>query len=99
MLARPDVLGRVARWITEQLAFLAVLAVLAGAFSYLLAAPAHWRRGTIVIASALLLAGVLRAGAADVLGGHAPRPAPRARRRGLPMLGGVILGVDIRLHN
>jgi Protein of unknown function (DUF3017) len=93
------VLGRVARWIVEQLAFLAVLAVLAAAFGYLLAAPEQWRHGTIVIAAALLLAGVLRAALPTSWVGMLV-----VRHRALDavaylMLGGVILGVEIRLHN
>ena len=67
-------------------------------FGYLLVAPAHWRRGTGLIAAAMLLAGGAPGGAAHGAGGPA-----RGAARGLDavrylLLGGVILGVDIRLH-
>ena len=97
----PDVLGRAARWIVEQLAVPGRPRRPGRARSaYLLAAPEQWRRGTIAIAAALLLAGVLRARAARALGGHARRPAPRcSTRRVYLVLGGVILGAEIRLHS
>jgi hypothetical protein len=92
------VLSRALRWITEQLAFLLVLAVLAAAFGYLLVEPGRWGRTSGVVAAAVLLAGVLRA----VL------PLARVgmlavRSRWLDsacylVLGGVILAVDLRLH-
>jgi hypothetical protein len=93
-----DVLTRAWHWITEQLAFLVVLVILAAAFLYLIVEPGRWGRGSGVVAVAVLLAGVLRL----VL------PAARAgllavRSRWVDVvtylvLGGVILGVDIRLH-
>jgi apolipoprotein N-acyltransferase len=54
------VLGRVGRWISEQFAFLLVLAVLAAAFGYLTIDPTHWSRVAGVVAVALLLAGGVR---------------------------------------
>jgi hypothetical protein len=93
------VLGRAARWVVEQFAFLAVLGVLAAAFCYLLVEPGQWRRGAVLIAAALFLAGVLRAAL----------PGSRVgmlvvRHRALDaiaylVLGGVILGAEIRLHS
>jgi hypothetical protein len=91
-------LGRAARWVTAQLAFLAVLAVLLAAFLYLVVAPGRWGRVSGIVAVAVLLAGLLRA----VL------PTPRVgllavRARWVDtvlylVLGGLILGLDIRLH-
>ena len=90
--------GRVRGWISEQLASVSVLVVVAAAFGYLLVDPGRWRRSSGVIAVAMLLAAVLRA----VL------PPPRAgllavRSRWLDVaiylaLGGLILAVDIQLH-
>ena len=81
-----------------QVAFLTVLAVMLVAFVYLIVAPGRWGRGSGIVAVAVLLAGVLRA----VL------PTPRVgllavRARWVDtvlylVLGGLILGLDIRLH-
>jgi hypothetical protein len=91
-------LGRAGRWVAAQLAFLGVLVVLFAAFLYLLIVPGRWGRVSGVVAVAVLLAGLLRA----VL------PTPRAgllavRGRWVDtvlylVLGGLILGLDIRLH-
>jgi hypothetical protein len=92
------VLTRARRWIIEQIAFLVVLVILGVAFLYLIVEPGRWGRGSGVVAVAVLLAGLLRL----VL------PTARAgllavRSRWLDVLtylvlGGLILGVDIRLH-
>jgi hypothetical protein len=81
-----------------QVPFLIVLVVLFAAFVYLLVVPGRWGRVSGVVAVAVLLAGLLRA----VL------PTPRAgllavRARWIDTvlylaLGGLILGLDIRLH-
>jgi hypothetical protein len=55
------VLARALRWTVAQLAFLAVLALFAVAFCYLLAAPHRTGRVTGLFAAAMLLAGVERA--------------------------------------
>jgi hypothetical protein len=93
------VLGRGWRWIVEQSAFLVVLVLLLAAFAYLIVEPGRWGRSCGVVAVSLLLAGLLRA----VLS------TPRAgllvvRSRAVDsvmylVLGGVILGLDIRLHH
>jgi hypothetical protein len=49
--------GRRAR---AQLPFLIVLAVIAGGALYLGVSPGHWRRGSGLIAAAMLLAGLFR---------------------------------------
>jgi hypothetical protein len=92
------VLARALRWITEQFAFLVVVAVLAAAFGYLIVEPGRWGRTSGVVAVAVLLAAVLRA----VL------PVSRVgllavRSRWFDAacylaLGGVILAIDLRLH-
>jgi hypothetical protein len=85
--------------VRDQLAFLTVaLGVLAG-FLYLLVQPTHWRRGTGVIAVALLIGAVLRL---VVRGYGAGLLAVRGRWTDTALylvLGGLILAVDIRLHS
>ena len=82
----------------EQRAFLAVLVVLAAGFVYLLIEPSHWRRGTGVMAVALLGAAVLRV----LLRGYdAGLLAVRSKWLDAVfylVLGGCILAVDIRLQ-
>jgi Flp pilus assembly protein TadB len=93
------VLRRAWQWTVEQLAFLAVLAVLAAAFVYLLVEPGHWRRGSGVVATATLLAAVLRAVLPPRRAGLL---AVRARWIDVvvyALMGGVILGAAIRLHS
>ena len=92
-------LGRVGRWILDQLPFLVVFGLFAAAFGYLLAAPEQWRRGTSVIAAALMLAGVLRAVLPSRwIGMLAVRSRPLDAIAFL-VLGGVILAAEIRLHS
>jgi hypothetical protein len=93
------VLGRAARWVLEQVAFLVVLAVMVGAFAYLLAAPGQWRGGTIVIAAGLLLAGVLRAALPGSWLGMLVMRNRAVDAVAFLLLGGVILGAEIRLHS
>jgi ABC-type uncharacterized transport system permease subunit len=93
------VLGRAWQWTVEQLAFLAVLAVLAAAFVYLIFEPGHWRRGSGAVAAATLLAALLRAVLPQARAGLL---AVRARWIDVLLyvvIGGVILGVAIRLHS
>ena len=83
---------------SEQAAFLVVIALIAIGFGYLVVAPGRWGRVAGIFAVALVVGGVLRA----VL------PTERAgllvvRSRWLDticqvVLGGLILAVDIRLH-
>jgi hypothetical protein len=92
------VLGRAWRWIVAQLAFLAVLVVFAAAFLYLLVEPHRTARVTGVFAVALLLAGLLRALLPTARVGLL---AVRPRWIDVALylaLGGLILGLDIRLH-
>lgn len=51
---------RTSRRVRAQWPFLAVLALLAAAAIYLGVSPGHWRRGSGVIALAMLVAGALR---------------------------------------
>ena len=91
-------LGRALRWTGAQLAFLAVLAVLAVAFAYLMAAPHRTGRVTGIIGAAMLLAGLERAVLPTRRVGLL---AVRARWVDVVLywvIGGVILGLDIRLH-
>jgi hypothetical protein len=85
-------------WIREQRAFLAVLVVLLAGFVYLVFQPDHWRRGTGVIAVALLLAAALRGALRSYGAGLLV-----VRSRWLDTViyfafGACILAVDIRLH-
>jgi hypothetical protein len=92
------VLTRALRWIVEQLAFLAVLVVLAAAFGYLIVEPGRWGRTSGVVAVAVLLAALLRA---VLPGGRVGMLAVRSRWFDAACylaLGGVILAVDLRLH-
>jgi hypothetical protein len=92
------VLRSALRWISEQLAFLAVLLVLAAAFAYLIAEPNHWRRGSGVISVGVLLAAVLRTVLPSARAGLL---AVRSRWVDAALylaMGGLILAVDIRLH-
>jgi DUF3017 family protein len=92
------VLGRALRWTGAQLAFLLVLAVLASAFAYLLAAPHRTGRVTGLFAAAMLLAGLERAVLPTARVGLL---AVRARWVDVVLyllIGGVILVLDLRLH-
>jgi len=92
------VLGRGLRWVVAQLAFLAVAAVLAAGFGYLLVLPHRTGRGTGLMAASMLLAGVIRA---VIPSARVGLLAVRARWIDTVLylvLGGVILGLDIRLH-
>jgi hypothetical protein len=90
--------GRAWLWVREQFAFLAVLVVLVATFLYALVAPHRTGRASVGIATAMLLAALLRA----VL------PTPRAgllvvRNRVFDaacylVLGVVVLVVEVRLH-
>ena len=93
------VLGRMWRWIGEQAAFAAVLAVLVAAFVYLIIEPGRWGRSSGVVGVAVLLGGVLRAALPSARVGLL---AVRSRLIDSVLylvLGGVILGLDIRLHH
>jgi hypothetical protein len=83
----------------EQAAFLLVVLGVVAGFLYLLVEPTHWRRGTGVIAFALLLAALLRL----VLRGYvAGLLAVRSRAVDTALyllLGGLIIAVDIRLNH
>jgi hypothetical protein len=91
-------LARRLRWLWDELPFVIVAAVVVGAALYLYISPGHWRKATLAIAAAMIIAGILR----TVL------PASRigmlaVRARWLDVccyyaLGGAILAVDIRLH-
>lgn len=86
------------QWLRDQVAFVAVAVIMLAAVGYLLVWPDHWRRGVGVIAVAVLVGGVLRL--------LLPRPKAgmlvvRARWFDVAcylVIGGVILGVAVRLH-
>jgi hypothetical protein len=90
--------SRTGLWLREQVAFVAVLAVLVLAFGYLVVSPGHWSRAAGLVAVAVLLAGLLRAAL----------PTPRigllaVRGRVFDatlylVLGVFLLIVDIRVH-
>jgi hypothetical protein len=85
-------------WLRDEAPFVVVALILLVAVGYLTIWPDHWRRGIAIIALAALVGGVLRL----VL------PRPRAgmlvvRARWFDVacylvIGGVILGVAVRLH-
>ena len=91
----PRTLGR---WIREEWPFFLVVGFVAAAVVYLLLFPHHWRRGVAVISAGLFVGAAFRA------------TLPPARIRALVVrgrivdtvsllvMGGVILGVAIRLH-
>jgi Protein of unknown function (DUF3017) len=92
------VLIRARRYLGEQFAFLIVLAGMLAAFGALIVAPGHWRRGTAVIAAAMLSAALLRLVLPPARVGML---AVRGRVTDVVcfvVLGGVILGADLRLH-
>jgi hypothetical protein len=88
--------GRRAR---KQAPYLLVLAIVAAVFGYLTLEPGHWRRGTVILGIAMLLAGALRL----------LLPAPRAGLLAVRgrwwdalcylALGVLILIMDIRLRH
>jgi membrane protease YdiL (CAAX protease family) len=82
-----------------QAPFLVVLGIVVAVFGYLTISPGHWRRGTSVLAAAMLLAALLRL---VLPGGHAGLLAVRGRWWDsfcYAALGALILIVDIRLQN
>jgi inner membrane protein involved in colicin E2 resistance len=82
-----------------QAPLLTVLAIVLGVFIYLTIAPDHWRRGTALIAIAMLLAGVMRLVLARQQAGML---AVRGRWWDsfcYLALGAAILIIDIRLRN
>ena len=92
------VLARARRFVNEQLAFLAVVVILAGAFAYLVLEPRHWGRCSGLIAVAVLLAAVLRAGLPSERAGLLAVRSRVGDTLCYLVLGGVVLGLDIRLH-
>jgi hypothetical protein len=92
------VLRRALRWVEEQIAFLVVLLVLAAAFVYLIVEPGRWGRGSGVVAVAVLLAALLRATLSSPRAGMLAVRARWLDSLAYLVLGGLILGVDIRLH-
>jgi hypothetical protein len=92
------VLTRAWAWVVEQLAFLLVLLVLAAAFIYLIVEPGRWGRGAGVVAVGMLLAAVLRAVLKSERAGLLVVRARWLDVAAYLLLGGMILGVDIRLH-
>ncbi|MEO6886729.1 MAG: DUF3017 domain-containing protein [Jatrophihabitantaceae bacterium] len=80
-----------------QAPFLIVLAVLAAAFVYLFFQPDHWRRGSLMVATAMALAAVLRG---SLSGPHAGWLAVRGRWRDVACyvgFGALILAATIKL--
>jgi hypothetical protein len=91
-------LARSYRWVVSELPFVLVIGLFVAAALYLSMFSGHWRRATLAMGADLLLAGLLRL----------TLPARRVGMLGVRsrwfdvvcylVLGGVILGVDIRLH-
>jgi Protein of unknown function (DUF3017) len=89
---------RAARWVRSELPFLLVLAAVAGAILFLLISPGHWRRATLIIAVALLAAGIARLVLPDARAGSLAIRNRWWDAACYLVIGGVILAVDIRLH-
>jgi TM2 domain-containing membrane protein YozV len=88
----------IGRQFREQAAFTVVIVVLLAAFGYLVIYAGHWRRAAAVVAVAVLAAGVFRLVLSSAYAGLLA-----IRNRWLDaicylVLGGVILGVALRLH-
>ena len=82
-----------------QAPFLLVLALVVGGVVYMTITPGHWRRGTGVIAGALLLGAVLRVAVPPA---HIGLLAIRGKYWDtlcFAVLGLLILAVDMRLQN
>jgi hypothetical protein len=92
------VFDRAMRWISEQAAFLTVLAVLAAAFLYLIVQPGRWGRGSGVVAVSVMLAGLFRATLPTSRAGMLVVRSRVVDTVAYLVLGAVILSVDIRLH-
>jgi hypothetical protein len=92
------VLHRAWRWVVDQFAWLAVLALLAAALIYLVAQPGRWGRASGGIAVAVLVAAVLRAVVPPTRVGLLAVRSRWFDTAAYLVLGGVILAVDIRLH-
>ena len=87
------------QWVREQVAFLVVLAALIAAFGYLVTSDDHPIRGTLAIAAAALLAGVLRLVLPTLSAGLL---AVRGRFVDVffyALFGGLIVATDIRLKH
>lgn len=91
-------LNRALRWITDQFAFLVVVAVLAAAFIYLIIEPGRWGRTSGVVAVSVLLAALLRAVLPSTSAGMLAVRSKWIDAACYLVLGGVILAIDIRLH-
>jgi DUF3017 family protein len=92
------VLTRAWRWLQEQSAFLLVLAIGLAGFCYLFANPARWRPATVIIAVAVVVAGLLRLALPSSRVGQL---AVRGRVFDVAcylVTGVAMLAVDIRLH-
>ena len=91
-------LGRGLRRLWAELPFVVVVLTVVVATVYLYLAPGHWRKATLLISAALLVAGILRTALPTSRVGML---AIRARWWDVVCyyaLGGLILAVDIRLH-
>jgi hypothetical protein len=84
--------------VRSELPFLLVIAAVLGAVLFLLISPGHWRRATLVIAVALLAAGLGRLVLPDARAGSLAIRNRWWDAACYLAIGGVILAVDIRLH-
>ncbi|MDP9168191.1 MAG: DUF3017 domain-containing protein, partial [Actinomycetota bacterium] len=89
----------IGRRLRGQAPFLAVVTIVAAAFGYLLFEPGHWRRGTVVIAAAMLLAGVLRLVVSRSRAGWLVVRGRWWDAFYYLSLGALILLADLRLHS
>jgi Protein of unknown function (DUF3017) len=94
-----SVLHRSWLWLREQLAFLVVLAGLAGSFAYLLAQPEHPVRGTLAIAAVSIAAALFRLVLPDASAGMLAIRGRWIDTACFLVLGGLILATDIRLRH
>lgn len=85
-------------WVREQAAFLVVLAGLAGSFLYLAVEPGRWGRATGAMSVTVLLAGVLRLVLPTERAGSLAVRSRTVDTVTCLVLGGLLLGVDLRLH-
>jgi hypothetical protein len=85
--------------VRAQAPFMTVFAIVALSFLYLLVQPSHWRRGTGILAVAMLLAAVLRLMLSKPKAGMLAIRARWFDSTAYFLLGALILILDIRLRS
>ena len=87
------------RKVRGQAPFLAIVAIVVGVVIYLAIEPGHWRRGTGVLAGALLLGAVMRFVLPAQFAGLLAIRGRYWDTLYYAVLGVLILAVDLRLRN